>query len=74
MERAVPRTIFSAVSMSSVLRSGSFVCAISRTWSLETEPASARLGVVEPLSRPAAFRISFGAGGVLVTNVKDRSS
>src|SRR5690606_26459790 len=74
MERAVPAMIFSAASRLVVFRSGSLVCAISRTWSRVIEPATLRLGVLAPFSSPAALRISAGAGGVLVTKLKERSS
>ena len=74
MERAVPSTIFIAASMSLALRSGIFVVAISRTWSLVSLPTLSVCGTPEPLATPAAFLISSAAGGVFVMKVKDRSS
>jgi hypothetical protein len=74
IERAVPSTIFIAASMSLALRSGSLVCAISRTWSLVSRPTFSLCGTPEPFCSPAAFLISSAAGGVLVMNVKERSS
>ena len=66
--------IFSAASRSRALRSGIFVCAISRTCSRVSEPTLTLCGTAEPLSRPAALRISRAAGGVLVMKVNERSS
>ena len=37
-------------------------------------PTFTRFGSAEPLSIPSAWRISTAAGGVLVTNVNERSS
>jgi hypothetical protein len=56
------------------LRSGILVCAISRTCAAVTEPTLSVCGVPLPLSTPAAFLISSGAGGVLVMNENDLSS
>jgi hypothetical protein len=74
MERAVPSMIFIAASMSRAFRSGILVVAISRTWSLVILPTLSFCGTAEPFCRPAAFLIISGAGGVLVMNVKERSS
>src|ERR1700676_1637153 len=63
-----------AWSMSYALRSCIFSSAISRTWSRDTVPTLARLGVGEPLSTPAAFLSRLYAGGVLVMKVNVRSS
>ena len=74
IERAVPAMIRSAISMLLALRSGILVCAISRTWAAEMLPTLVLCGSLLPLATPAAFLISSGAGGVLVTNWNDRSS
>src|SRR5262249_12118446 len=74
IERAVPAMIRSAWSRSLALRSGSLVCAISRTWSRVTVATLVLCGSPEPFSTPAAASSSLAAGGVLVTNVKLRSS
>src|ERR1700735_2031996 len=74
MERAVPAMIFSAASIVVAFRSGILVCAMSRTWALVMLPTLVLCGSALPLSTPAAFLISSGAGGVLVMKVKLRSS
>ena len=74
IERAVPAICAIAPSMSTAFRSGIFVSAISRTWSLVTLATVSRRGAAAPLSMPAAWRNSTGVGGVLVTNVNERSS
>src|SRR5215207_6856593 len=74
IERAVPSMIFAAWSTSCALRSSSFFSAIARTCSLEIVPTLVRFGSPEPFSIPIAWRISTAAGGVLVTNVNERSS
>src|SRR5215217_4910859 len=74
IERAVPAMIFAAWSTSCALRSPSFFSAIARTCSLVIEPTLLRFGSPEPFSIPIAWRISTAAGGVLVTNVNERSS
>ncbi len=56
------------------MRSGILACAISRTWALVNDATLVLCGTAEPLSTPAAFLISSGAGGVLVMNVNERSS
>jgi hypothetical protein len=71
---AVPSTILEAPSMSAALRSGIFVRAISSTWARLTVPTFARFGSPLPLSSPAACLSRNAAGGVLVINVKERSS
>src|ERR1051326_4462439 len=74
MERAVPAMIFSAASIVVAFRSGILVCAMSRTWAALMLPTLVLCGSALPLSTPAAFLISSGAGGVLVMKVNDRSS
>ena len=74
IERAVPAMIFSAASIELALRSGIFVSAICRSCAAVSVPTLVLCGSLLPLSTPAAFLISSGAGGVLVMKVKDRSS
>ena len=74
IERAVPAMICSAASRSLALRSGILVSAISRTWARVILATLSFCGLAEPLSTPAALRISRAAGGVLVTKVNERSS
>ncbi len=74
IDRAVPSMIFIAWSTSWALRSGSFVSAISRTWSREMVPTFSRFGSPDPFSIPIAWRISTAAGGVFVMKVNERSS
>src|SRR6201996_7271244 len=74
IERAVPAMIFSAASMVVAFRSGIFVSAICRSCAAVSEPTLVTCGSALPLSTPAAFLISSGAGGVLVMKVNDRSS
>src|SRR5215208_6319544 len=74
MERAVPAMIFAAWSTSLAFRSGSFFSAIWRTWASVMVPTLVRFGSPEPFSMPMAWRIRTAAGGVLVTNVNERSS
>src|SRR5690606_14329693 len=62
-----------ADSMLAAFRSGIFSSAISRTCWRVTLPTLSRFGAADPFSRPAAFFNSTGAGGVLVTNVNERS-
>jgi hypothetical protein len=64
--------MFIAASTVVALRSGSFVSAISLSWSSVID-ARTFWGVPEPFPMPAAFAISLDAGGVLSTNVKVRS-
>ena len=56
------------------LRSGSLVAAISFSWSWVMDPTFLAWGVPDPALIPAAALISSDAGGVLSTNVKERSS
>jgi hypothetical protein len=44
------------------------------SWASVILPTRSRPGVSAPLSTPAASRSSTGVGGVLRTNVNDRSS
>src|SRR5215218_3702962 len=74
MLRAVPSMTLMPASMSLTLRSAIFVSAIWRTWSRVTRPTVSRFAVAAPLSIPAALRRRSGAGGVLRTNVNERSS
>ena len=74
MDRAVPAMILSAASIVVAFRSGILVWAISRTWAAVTVPTLVLCGSGLPLSTPAAFLISSGAGGVFVMNEKARSS
>src|SRR3982074_2606610 len=74
IERAVPAMIFSAASIVVALRAGILVCAMSRTWAAVILPTLVLFGSALPLSTPAAFLISSGAGGVFVMKVKERSS
>src|SRR5580693_3411521 len=74
IDRAVPAMIFDAASIVLAFRSGILAWAISRTWAEVSEPTFVLCGSALPLSTPAAFLISSGAGGVFVMNVKDRSS
>src|SRR5207237_7354911 len=74
MERAVPSTILTAASRSFALRSGNFVRAISSTLARVILPTFSLFGTADPFSIPAALRIRSAAGGVFVTNVKERSS
>ena len=74
IDRAVPAMIFSAWSRSLALRSAILVVAISRTWSRVTVATLVLCGSPDPFSTPAALSSMRAAGGVLVTNVNDRSS
>src|SRR5579875_856977 len=71
---AVPSITFSAASMVVALRSGNFVWAISRICWRVMVPTLSRLGTADPLGTPAAFLRRSAAGGVLSTNVNERSS
>src|SRR6266480_6165299 len=73
MLRAVPSTIRIAASIEVVLRSGSFVCAISRTCARVTLPILSLCGTAEALAIPAARFRSTAAGGVFTMNVNERS-
>src|SRR5262249_34348913 len=72
-ERADPSMVRIAASRSVQFKSGSLVLAISSTCFLVTLPTFCLLGSPEPLSTPAALNKSTDAGGVLVTNVNERS-
>src|SRR5579875_1900303 len=74
IDRAVPAMIFAACSTSFALRSSSLRCTISRSCSCVMLPTFTRLGSPEPLLILIAWRMSTAAGGVLVTNVNERSS
>src|ERR1700737_102234 len=63
-----------APSRSMALRSGILVSGISRTCAFVTLPALSVRGFAAPFSMPAAWRSRNGVGGVLVTNVNERSS
>src|SRR5207342_1264944 len=73
-DRAVPSTCRIAPSGSTALRSGIFVSAIWRTCARVTEPTFSMRALVAPFSTPAACLSRKVVGGVLVTNVNDRSS
>src|SRR5262249_58783450 len=73
-ERAVPSTCLIAPSGSIAFRSGILVSAICRTCSRVTEPTFSMRALGDPFSRPAACFSRKVVGGVLVMNVKDRSS
>ena len=62
-----------AASMEPALRSGIFFSAISRTCACVSWPTLVLLGLPLPDSRPSAFLMSTGTGGVLVMKVKARS-
>ena len=62
-----------ADSILSALRSGSFVLAISSSWSRVMEPTMSVTPLAAPLPMPAAFLMRTAAGGVLRTKVKDLS-
>ena len=74
IERAVPAMILAACSTSWALRSWSLRSAMSRSCCWVMVPTFVRLGSAEPLLILIAWRISTAAGGVLVTNVNERSS
>src|SRR5437667_9220392 len=73
MLRAVPSTIRIAASIDGVLRSGSFLCAISPTCCRVTLPILSLCGTAEAFAIPAARFSSTAAGGVFTMNVNDRS-
>src|SRR5215510_15599051 len=73
MLRAVPSMIRIAESIESVLRSTSFVWAMSRTCCRVTLPILSLCGTAEAFAIPAARLSSTAAGGVFTMNVKDRS-
>jgi hypothetical protein len=63
--RAVPLTIFIALLILVVFKSGNFIFAISSNCALVTEPTLIRFGVDEPFLTFAAFANKIDAGGVL---------
>src|SRR5262245_19423849 len=74
IDRAVPATCASAPSGSMAFRSGIFVSAIWRAWAPVTVPTLSVRALAAPFSMPAACLSRNAVGGVLVTNVNDRSS
>src|SRR5438093_137222 len=70
IERAVPAIIRMALSRSAALRSAILISAIFLTCARVTCPTLVRLGWPLPFSTPASLSRRFGAGGVLVMNVK----
>ena len=73
MDRAVPAIMRMALSRSDALRSAILISAIFLTCARVTFPTLVRLGWPLPFSSPASLSRRFGAGGVLVMNVKVRS-
>src|SRR6185436_14540623 len=75
IERAVPAMVFMADSTEVVLRSGSFMVAMSLSCFLVIFPTLFLLGSFEPdpgffaVDNPAAFLMRMAAGGVLVMKV-----
>ncbi len=69
----MPAIMLIAASTLAALRSGIFSSAISRTWALVMLATFWELGFPLADSRPQAFLMSTGAGGVLVMKVKERS-
>src|SRR5713226_1202542 len=74
IDRAVPSIIFMAASVSNALRSLRLVSTMVRSCCRVTRPIFSRFGFGDPFSTPAARLSRFTVGGVLRTNVKDRSS
>src|SRR5687767_1419175 len=74
MDRAVPAIMRMALSRLAALRSAILISAIFLTWARVTRPTLIRLGCPLPFSIPASLSRRFGAGGVLVMNVKVRSA
>ena len=74
MLRAVPAIMLIAVSMLAAVRSGIFCSAIFLICSVVIVATFVLLGTPEPLSIPQAFLMRTAAGGVFVTNVKERSA
>ncbi len=62
-----------AISMSSVLRSGSLISATRRNCSRLSVPTSSISGFAAPFSMPSACATSTPAGGVLSSKVNERS-
>ena len=67
--RAVPSTIFIALLILLVFKSGNFILAISSNWAFVIEPIFIRFGVDEPFLIFAASANRTEAGGVLRINV-----
>src|SRR5437016_4615738 len=68
-----PHHLVGMLAIDAVLRSGSFVCAISRTCCRVTLPILSLCGTAEALAIPAARFRSTAAGGVFTMNVNERS-
>jgi len=66
MDRAVPRTLFTAASTEAAFKSGIFCRAISSTCFAVTLPTLSLFGAPDPLAMPAARLSRIEAGGVLV--------
>ena len=73
IDRAVPRTLFTAASIEAAFRSGIFCLAMSSTCLAVTLPTLSLLGAPDPLAMPAARFSRIEAGGVLVMKVNERS-
>ena len=67
--RAVPSTIFLALSILLVFKSGNLIVAISSNWALVIEPTVTLLGVADTFLIFAALTNKTEAGGVLRINV-----
>ena len=63
--RAVPSTIFIALVIFVVFKSGNFIVAISSNCVYVTDPTLTRFGVAEPFGIFAALASKTDAGGVL---------
>ena len=63
--RAVPSTIFIALLIFVVFKSGNFIVAISSNCAFVTDPTLTRFGVAEPFLVFAALASKTDAGGVL---------
>src|SRR5438270_2991045 len=74
MLRAVPSMVLIAASRLVVFRSGIFILAISSSLAREILPTFSLFGLPDPFSTPAAFFNRSAAGGVFVSNVKERSA
>ena len=66
--RAVPSTIFIALSSFVVFKSGSLMLAISSSWTFVIDPTFIKLGEEDPFLIFAAFTNKTDAGGVF--NIK----
>ena len=67
--RAVPSTIFIALLILVVFKSGNFIFAISSNWSFVTEPTVNLFGVGDPFLICAALANKTDAGGVFKISV-----